>query len=288
MGFKGAAYIIFGTSLQLAVGPVAIVSLLMGKLITEYGSLPESEDAVSTAAQASLCVGIILTGMALCNVGVFIRFISHPVMSGFTTAAAMLIGVSQLKSAFGFTTAVPQIGMYKDDGHVYHYNYEIFEWYIKNFNGTDDNGRSYRNPFAEQICFGFFVPCMCIQLFKVNWKPSDTIKNGRPYKYFIFFCNMLPLVAIIIGANIAWRIKAHTQETEDLQFYAENLKIVGEMAVGVDIIKVPKFLHPFGKFIGDGNFIMHAISFSRIIHPCSSTWYDKVTEFFTYFFLNFL
>ena len=123
-----AAYIILGTSMQLAVGPVAIVSLLMGKLITEYGAQPESEDAVHTAAQAALCVGILLCGMALFNMGVFIRFISHPVMSGFTTAAAMLIGLSQLKSAFGFTVPVPQIGMDDGHGHVYHYNYEIMEW----------------------------------------------------------------------------------------------------------------------------------------------------------------
>ena len=59
---------------------------------------------------------------------------------------------------------------------------------------------------------------------------------------------MMPLVAIVIGANLAWRIKSHTQETESLQFYANSLKIVGEMAVGVgDIIKMPVFNHPFGE-----------------------------------------
>ena len=124
--------------------------------------------------------------------------------------------------------------------------------YLNNFNGTDENGRSYKNPFAEQICFGFFVPCMCFQLIKVNWKPSTKIKEGRPYKLFVFLCNMLPLVCIIVGANVACRIKSNDQDTEDLQFYAENLKVVGEMKVGVDIIKVPKFLHPWGKFLGDG------------------------------------
>ena len=243
-----AFYVIFGSSLQLAMGPVAIVSLLMGRLITQYGAEPFSEDAVKTASQASFCVGMILTFLALFNAGVFIRFISHPVMSGFTTAAAMLIGVSQLKSAFGFTVAVPQIGVEKGDGHTYHYNYEIFEWYANNFYGTDSNGRSYRNPFAEQICFGFFVPCMFIQLIKVNWKPRPETKDGTPYKVFIFLCNMLPLMAIIIGANIAWRIKSHTQETETLQFYADELKIVGKMPVGVDILRAPTFEHPFGEF----------------------------------------
>ena len=48
--------------------------------------------------------------MGILNLGVLIRFISFPVISGFTSAAAMLIGLSQIKSAFNFPDAVPQVG----------------------------------------------------------------------------------------------------------------------------------------------------------------------------------
>lgn len=98
-----ATYTFFGSSLQLAVGPVAIVSLLMGKLMNDYNIeyTTDIEGALDTAAQAALCCGIILVSMSLLNLGNFIDFISHPVMSGFTTAAACLIGLSQLKSGFG-------------------------------------------------------------------------------------------------------------------------------------------------------------------------------------------
>lgn len=86
----------------LAVGPVALVSLLVGQLILQYGVVPASLDSVDLAGEAALAVGTIFGVMCVLNLGNFIRFISHPVMSGFTTAAASLIGLSQLKNAFGF------------------------------------------------------------------------------------------------------------------------------------------------------------------------------------------
>jgi SulP family sulfate permease len=100
--------------MQLGLGPVAIVSLLTGNLINQYKVdwANDPEAAVNTASQAALGCGIILTVMGIFKIGTLIRYISHPVMSGFTTAAAMLIGISQLKAAFGFTVAVPQVLLY--------------------------------------------------------------------------------------------------------------------------------------------------------------------------------
>lgn len=56
----------------------------------------------------------------------------------------MLIGVSQLKGAFGFLQPVPQLGV-TIDGKVYHYNYEIYEWFILHFNDRDENERLMTN-----------------------------------------------------------------------------------------------------------------------------------------------
>jgi MFS superfamily sulfate permease-like transporter len=96
-------YSFFGSSLQLAVGPVAIVSLLMGSLVSQYGIVAESEESVEFASEVCLCMGSILVVLSILNVGNFIRYISFPVMSGFTSAAAALIGLNQVKSMFGFT-----------------------------------------------------------------------------------------------------------------------------------------------------------------------------------------
>eukprot|EP01034_Spumella_vulgaris_P036761 gene36761-45352_t len=93
-------YTFLGSSMQLGVGPVALVSLLMGQLVIQYDVVPGSVDSVNLAGECALCVGLFLTVMSVLRLGTFIRYISHPVMSGFTTAAAMLIGLNQLKNAF--------------------------------------------------------------------------------------------------------------------------------------------------------------------------------------------
>lgn len=125
-----AAYTFFGSSMQLAVGPVAIVSLLMGALVTKYGFVSGSQEAVDLGAQAALVQGIILSSMGILNMGSFINLMSHPVMSGFTTGAAMSIGLSQLSSAFGFLWA-PRQG---DPG--YEYNWQVMQWFAYNWNYT--------------------------------------------------------------------------------------------------------------------------------------------------------
>jgi SulP family sulfate permease len=126
-----ASYTFFGSAMQLAVGPVAIVSLLVGTLVNQYvpNYATDTQAAIDTAAQASLCCGIILTIMAVFNMGDFINFLAQPVMSGFTSAAACLIGLNQLKNAFGYTVAVPQAGQ-----EHYEYNYQVMQWWADNWN----------------------------------------------------------------------------------------------------------------------------------------------------------
>lgn len=92
-------YAIFGTSRQLAVGPVAMVSLLTAAGI---GALsPETPQLyLLYALTIALLVGIIQSGMGLLRLGFLVNFISHPVISGFTSAAAIIIGLSQIKHLF--------------------------------------------------------------------------------------------------------------------------------------------------------------------------------------------
>jgi SulP family sulfate permease len=93
------AYAIFGTSRQLAVGPVAMVSLLTASGI---GALnPESaEQYLLYALTLAFLVGAIQFGMGLFRLGFMVNFLSHPVINGFTSAAAIIIGLSQVKHLF--------------------------------------------------------------------------------------------------------------------------------------------------------------------------------------------
>lgn len=95
-------YAIFGTSRQLAVGPVAIVSLLSA---TALASVAEEGAAgyVAAAGVLALLVGAIHLVMGLGRLGFLTRLLSHPVLVGFTSAAALLIGASQVKHLLGVT-----------------------------------------------------------------------------------------------------------------------------------------------------------------------------------------
>ncbi|KAK8999404.1 hypothetical protein V6N11_070571 [Hibiscus sabdariffa] len=94
-------YAIFGSSRQLAIGPVALVSLLVSNVLSK---IADSSDALYTelAILLALMVGILECIMGLLRLGWLIRFISHSVISGFTTASAFVIALSQAKYFLGY------------------------------------------------------------------------------------------------------------------------------------------------------------------------------------------
>lgn len=93
-------YALFGTSRQLAVGPVAMVSLLTAAGI---GNIAEggTETYIALAILLAFMVGSIQFLLGAFRLGFLVNFLSHPVISGFTSAAALIIGLSQLKHLLG-------------------------------------------------------------------------------------------------------------------------------------------------------------------------------------------
>ncbi|MCX7567465.1 sulfate permease [Sulfitobacter sp. F26169L] len=97
-------YAVFGTSRALAVGPVAVVSLMTAAAlsnIVEQGTMGYGIAALSLAALS----GVILLGMGLFRLGFIANFLSHPVISGFITASGIIIAASQLKHILGIDAA---------------------------------------------------------------------------------------------------------------------------------------------------------------------------------------
>jgi SulP family sulfate permease len=93
-------YAILGTSRQLSVGPVAMDSLLVA---SGLGALKLSgiDEYISMAIFLSLFMGAIQFLMGILRMGFLVNFLSKPVISGFTSAAALIIGFSQLKHLLG-------------------------------------------------------------------------------------------------------------------------------------------------------------------------------------------
>lgn len=93
-------YALLGSSRSLAVGPVAIASLMVGSTIGQFAE--QGTDAyINAAVNLSLLVGVILLVLRALNLGSIVNYMSHSVISGFTSAAALLIAISQIKNFSG-------------------------------------------------------------------------------------------------------------------------------------------------------------------------------------------
>lgn len=94
------AYAVFGTSRALAVGPVAVVSLMTA---ASLGQVAQAGTAGYAAAALVLALlsGVILLAMGLFRLGFVANFLSHPVIAGFITASGVLIAASQVGALMG-------------------------------------------------------------------------------------------------------------------------------------------------------------------------------------------
>ncbi|MDH5786450.1 MAG: SulP family inorganic anion transporter [Chromatiales bacterium] len=98
---------LFGSSKQLATGPVAVVSIMTATaLATVVGGTAQSNPELASqyiplAMFLALLVGLFQLFLGVFKLGVIVNFLSHPVIVGFTNAAAMVIGLSQLSKIFG-------------------------------------------------------------------------------------------------------------------------------------------------------------------------------------------
>ena len=91
---------LWGSSNHLATGPVAVVSLLTATALIPLAS-PGSGEFIVLAIALAFLVGVIQLSMGLLKMGALVSFISHPVIVGFTNAAALIIGLSQLNKLLG-------------------------------------------------------------------------------------------------------------------------------------------------------------------------------------------
>lgn len=142
-----ALYALFGTSRQLAVGPVAMVSLLVA---TGVGALAEtgSDLFIAYAILLALMVGVIQLVMGIGRLGFLTNFLSHPVISGFTSAAALIIGFSQLKHLLGVN--IPR------SKHVHSILMQAFE----------------RAGEIQPITFGIGAVSIALLIILKKWKPN--------------------------------------------------------------------------------------------------------------------
>ena len=93
-------YALFGSCRHLAVGPVAMISLLVFAGLSPLAE-PGSKEYISLALLLSFLVGAIKLILGVTRMGFLVNFLSPAVISGFTSAAAIVIGLSQLHHLLG-------------------------------------------------------------------------------------------------------------------------------------------------------------------------------------------
>ena len=91
---------LFGSSRQLATGPVAVVSLMTAVALQPLAA-GGSPAFIGYATLLSLMVGLLQFSLGILRLGLVVNFLSHPVINGFTNAAAIIIATGQLSKLFG-------------------------------------------------------------------------------------------------------------------------------------------------------------------------------------------
>lgn len=94
------AYALFGSSMTLAVGPVAVVSLMTASALAPLAAAG-SAAYLGLAVQLALLSGVMLFVFGLLRLGALAHLLSHPVINGFISGSAVLIAIGQLKHIFG-------------------------------------------------------------------------------------------------------------------------------------------------------------------------------------------
>jgi MFS superfamily sulfate permease-like transporter len=101
-------YALLGSSRVLAVGPVAMVSLITASGLAPLATAGAA-DYVNLALFLALLVGLLQVVMGIARLGFLVNFLSHPVISGFTSAAALVIGFGQAKHLLGIASTDPNV-----------------------------------------------------------------------------------------------------------------------------------------------------------------------------------
>eukprot|EP00871_Galdieria_phlegrea_P002110 jgi/Galph1/28/GphlegSOOS_G4864.1 len=194
----------FGTSKHLSVGPVALVSLLLSNAFSHNMS---EEQKVTVAIGVTFVAGFILLGFGLFQLGFLIHFVSHPVISGFTSAAAMTIALTQISTLLGFKV-----------------NSNDFAW--KLFYETIAN-ISQTNIATMLMSFSCLVILFSLRLLPIHrWLHLPQIVPVS------FIGSLGPLLVLILftGLNYAWKLSDHFHITQ-----------VGEIPSGIPVPSIPKF-----------------------------------------------
>ncbi|PCI87459.1 MAG: sodium-independent anion transporter [Hyphomicrobiales bacterium] len=198
-------YAIFGTSRALAVGPVAVVSLMTAAAIGNIAEVGTMGYAVAAITLAGLS-GVILLLMGVFKLGFLANFLSHPVIAGFITASGVLIAASQLKHILGI------------DAH----GHTLLELLSSLFTHLPETNYKTLILGVSATLFLFWV--------RKGLKPA-LLKLGLSARIANILTKIGPVAAIVTTTLIVW----------GYDFAAQGVRIVGDVPQALPPLTLPSF-----------------------------------------------
>ena len=196
-------YAVFGTSRVLAVGPVAVVSLMTAAAIGEHAAAG-SPEYWAVAITLAFLSGLMLLAMGLLRLGFLANFLSHPVISGFISASGILIAASQFKTLMGV----------KAEGH------NFLDLSLSLFSQLGQVHALTLMIGVATVVFLFWVRSglkPLLQRFGLSARAADIVaKTG-------------PVAAITVTTLLTWK----------LDWQAQGMKIVGAVPQGLPPFTLP-------------------------------------------------
>ncbi|XP_061383535.1 sodium-independent sulfate anion transporter-like [Danaus plexippus] len=203
----GFMYLFVGSCKDITIGPTAIMSAVVAKYVANYSS--------EFAVLAAFLTGVVIIIMGMLNLGFLVEFISIPVISGFTSAAALQIASAQLKSLFGL------------DGSAGHYFSESIINFFKNI-----------TTFVYwDSSLGLITILILVLLKRLGEGCNRTDPLAKQIRWFISLAKNA--VVVIFGMAVAYIIKVSTG--------TEPIKLIGEIGSGFPKIEPP----PFSAVVGN-------------------------------------
>lgn len=197
------AYAVFGTSRTLAVGPVAVISLMTAAAVSQVAT-PGSAEYLAAAVVLALLSGIMLIAMGVLKLGMLANLLSHPVISGFITASGVIIAASQLGHVLGIRTSGQTL-------------LEIGASFIKGVNGF--------NPWTAAIG----VPTVAFLFWvRKGFKPL-LLRLGLKGRAAELVSKTGPVIAIVATTSLVLL----------LGLEARGVRIVGDIPAGLPPLLMP-------------------------------------------------
>ncbi len=198
-------YGLLGTSRVLAVGPVAIDSLLVVAGLSQFAA-ESSAEYLLLALTLALMVGIIQMFMGVIKAGSLVNFLSYPVLSGFTNAAAIVIAVSQVKHVLGISLPRSE-AMY-----------------------TAAADTLTRLGDTNPVTLGLGLGSIATLLFFQRGLPGLLTRAGLPPAVVTALGKTGPLVIVFAGTLLVWALNLHSTQA---------VAIVGEVPAGLPGFSTP-------------------------------------------------